>query len=151
MLSLTSRLVGTWGLISYTVAEDSGEIHFPLGRDATGFLMYSPDGYMSAQMMAQKRPLYSSGDIHSGTAQEMAEAANGYLAYSGPYYVDEDTQAVTHMMTVSLLPNWIGQMQSRELKVDQERLIMSSVARLSSGRVGLPRIEWRRAQPNSAS
>lgn len=150
VLSLAISLVGTWGLVSYTVQENTGEIHFPLGRDATGYLMYSPDGYVSAQMMAQKRPFYSSGDIHNGTADEMSAAANGYLAYSGPYYVDELSKEVTHMMTVSLLPNWIGQMQSRILKVSNDRLIMSSQARLSSGRLGLPRIEWRRAQPNAA-
>ena len=147
MQSLFSRLIGTWGLISYSIEDPTGEVHFPFGRDATGFLMYSPDGYMSAQMMAQKRPNYTSGDIHNGTPEEMSRAASGYLAYSGPFYVDEPTKEVTHMMSVSLLPNWIGQLQSRVLTVEDDYLLMTSDARLTQGRVGEPRVEWRRTQP----
>ena len=147
MQSLFSRLIGTWGLISYSLEDPTGAVHFPFDRDATGFLMYSPDGYMSAQMMAQKRANYLSGDIHNGKPEEMSSAANGYLAYSGPFYVDEPTQEVTHMMSVSLLPNWIGQLQSRILTVEDDYLLMTSDARLTQGRVGQPRIEWRRTQP----
>lgn len=148
MQNLFGQLVGTWGLVSYTLKDDSGEIHFPFGRDATGYLMYNRDGYMSAQLMAQKRPNFSSGDLHRGSTEEMAAAAGGYLAYTGPFYVDEDTREVTHLMAVSLLPNWIGQTQTRILKVTEDRLVMSSQARLTHGRVGEPRVEWRRAQPN---
>ena len=146
--SLFSQLTGTWGLISYTNQNESGEIEFPLGRDATGFLIYTGDGYMSAQLMMQKRPDYASGDVHNGTQAEMAAAANGYLAYSGPFYVDEATRAVTHMMTISLRPNWIGQIQSRVLKLNQDHLIMTMDPRLAFGSLGSPRLEWRRVQPN---
>lgn len=148
MESLFDRLIGTWGLVSYTLADESGEIHFPFGRDATGYLMYNRDGYMSAQLMAQRRPTYESQDLHAGSEAEMAAAAAGYLAYTGPFYVDEQTQEVSHLMAISLLPNWIGQIQTRAIKVTADRIVMRPEARLTHGRIGQPRIEWRRAHPN---
>ena len=55
--------------------------HYPMGEDVTGFIMYHPEGYMSAQMMSPGRPKYAAGGLHTGTQEEMAAAAEGYLAY----------------------------------------------------------------------
>ena len=32
--------------------DKDGNVIYPLGEDAKGFIMYNPDGYMSAQIMA---------------------------------------------------------------------------------------------------
>ena len=80
----------------------------PMGEDLGGLIIYSPDGYMSGQMMKPGRPAYASGDMEHGTTEELAAAAAGYLAYSGPFYVDEEAATLRHHMAVSLFPNWIG-------------------------------------------
>ncbi|MBR8061152.1 lipocalin-like domain-containing protein [Burkholderia dolosa] len=120
---LREQLVGAWRLVSYEVRpRDGGTVTYPLGRDARGWILYTPDGYMSAQLMAAGRPPYADGDLQGGTVEERAAAARGYIAYSGPYRVDDDG-TLTHEMDVSLYyPNWIGNVQQRAVHVDGDRL-----------------------------
>lgn len=70
--------------------------------------MYTPDGYMSAQIMTPDRPAYDNPTAAGGTEDQRATAAAGYLAYSGRYSVDELTGVIHHHVLVSLMPNWIG-------------------------------------------
>ena len=112
-MTLREQVVGVWSLVSYQSQDDEGNVIYPLGKDATGFIMYHPEGYMSAQLMQQGRPAYASGDLHEGTKDEMAEAAMGYLAYAGKFEVNEETSTLTHHMEVSMNPTWLGQQQPR--------------------------------------
>jgi hypothetical protein len=43
-----------------------------MGEDLEGLIIYSPDGYMSGQMMKPGRPAYASGDMEHGTTEELA-------------------------------------------------------------------------------
>jgi hypothetical protein len=62
-----------------------------LGPDALGLIMYTTDGYMSAQLMRRDRPAFDRPESDGGTPEQSAAAAAGYLAYSGPFEVDEST------------------------------------------------------------
>ena len=42
------------------------------------------------------RPDYDQPDTAGGTAAQHATAAAGYLAYSGPYAVDEEATGIVH-------------------------------------------------------
>ena len=46
------RFVGTWKLVSWRISTDDGGWRHPLGPDAKGLIVYAPDGYMSASLMA---------------------------------------------------------------------------------------------------
>lgn len=140
--SFREQVVGAWTLLEYTREDKNGERYYPLGKDATGYLLYTPDGYMSAQLMAQGRPTYTLGDLHTGTEEEMAQAAHGYHAYSGRYEVDEENQTLYHHMEMSMIPNRIGQVQDRKIEMDGDRISISSNMTSS-------RILWRRAKDNS--
>ncbi len=146
--TLFEQLVGTWELVSYTVTDQHGSVSHPLGEDAAGFITYTGDGYVSAQLMRSGRPAYVSGDVHQGSAGEMSVAASGYLAYAGPFYVDEEAHTLRHHMTVSLFPNWLGNSQARHCDVSAEKLVLSAERQLLSGAISEPRIEWRRAPSN---
>ncbi|WP_423757758.1 lipocalin-like domain-containing protein [Burkholderia sp. NLJ2] len=125
---LREQLVGAWRLVSYEVRpRDGSAVAYPLGRDVRGWILYTPDGYMSAQLMAAGRPPYADGDLHGGTADERASAARGYIAYSGPFRVD-DEGTLTHEMDVSLYPNWIGNVQQRVVMLDGDRLQLGTAA-----------------------
>ena len=95
---------------------------YPLGEDSTGFIMYHPEGYMSAQLMQQGRAPYQSGDMLKGTNEEMAEAAHGYLAYAGKFNVNEEERTLTHHMEVSMNPTWVGQQQPRIASIEGDIL-----------------------------
>ncbi|MBJ9594843.1 lipocalin-like domain-containing protein [Burkholderia seminalis] len=125
---LRAQLVGAWRLVSYEVRpRDGSATAYPLGRDARGWILYTPDGYMSAQMMATGRPPYANGDLHHGTDAEYAAAARGYIAYSGPFQVTDDG-TLTHEMDVSLFPNWLGNVQQRAVMLDGDRLQLGTAA-----------------------
>jgi len=113
LTTLKEQIVGVWSLVSFQDRDQNGKTFYPLGEDATGFIMFHPEGYMSAQLMQQGRAPYQSGDTLKGTTEEMAEAAHGYLAYAGKYDVDEEERTLTHHMEVSMNPTWLGQQQPR--------------------------------------
>ena len=50
-MTLKEKAVGVWTLVSYQSQDEEGNIIYPFGKDATGFIMYHPEGYMSAQLM----------------------------------------------------------------------------------------------------
>lgn len=141
-------VIGVWTLVSYTVVDDEGNKSYPMGEDCEGFIMYHPDGYMSAEMMTPGRRKYASGDLHKGTIEEMAEAAKGYLAYSGPFQFDEKNQTVYHTMTVSLNTNWLGDVQPRYVKYIDDLLHIESEPIISEGKKVSTHLIWKKAEPN---
>ena len=90
--SLRDQLVGAWELIEYCayLPGDESNKKFPMGPDAKGIIMYTPDGYMSAQLMRSQRTPFDHDDPHSADVDELAGAAAGYLTYAGPYSVVDD-------------------------------------------------------------
>lgn len=128
--NLREKLIGAWKLAEYSIEDKNknGEKFYPLGKDAAGFILYTPDGYMSAQIMASGRPAYANGRLHTGTIEEMAKAARGYMAYSGKYEVDEKTNTVVHHMEVSMNPTWLGQEQERYIKLEGDTLTIIAPA-----------------------
>lgn len=143
---LREKLIGAWMLESYAEypIDESAPFH-PLGEDAKGIILYSPDGYMSAQVMRVGRPQFASGDWLRGTPDEYREAA-GYIAYAGRFQVDEEKRTLTHNMFVSFYPNWLGQTQLRTVELDDDLLILRPEKPIASaGKLVIPRIQWRRA------
>src|SRR5947207_2651203 len=126
MPSLFEQLVGAWELVSYRLIAENGSVTFPLGEDASGLIIYTGDGYMSAQLMRLGRASYSSGDPHAGETHEMSAAAAGYVAYSGPFTADEETRTLKHSVAVSLFPNWLGNTQLRICRLDGDSLTLST-------------------------
>lgn len=109
-----STVLGTWELQSYVVVDDTGAtIALPLGKNPIGHILYTGDGYMSAQLMRRNRPNFGAASTSGGTVDQTVAAARGYLAYCGPYEIDEATGTFNHHVAVSLLPNSLGGQQVR--------------------------------------
>jgi hypothetical protein len=73
----------------------------------------------------------------------------GYLAYSGPYSVDESTGVVHHHVAVSLLPNWLGSTQVRHTRLDGDQLTITSTTPLTDGGQVWSTLVWARAGADS--
>ena len=87
--------------------------------------------------------------MYQGAFEEYASAGISYLAYSGPYYVDEARGAVEHEMFVSLFPNWKDQRQLRIVRLEGDELQLSTgEPSLFNGSLKAATITWRRAVPN---
>jgi hypothetical protein len=140
---LSVRLIGRWNLTSFE--EGSGEsTGYPLGRDAIGQIVYDAAGNMAVQIMKAHRPLFASGDQGVGTSEEMSAALGGYVAYCGTYSVDETARVVTHSLTMSLFPNWVGTEQRRHVVFNGDQLTLSTPAMSFLGQTRLYRAVWRR-------
>jgi len=149
--SLRERLIGAWSLVSYEERPvDGSPPFFPLGEEPKGIIMYTPDGFMSAQLAKPDRAPFASGDWFEASDAEFKEEATSYIAYTGPFHVDEEKQQLSHSMFISLFPNWTGQTQPRVVRQEGDRLFLSSASPIStSGKIVNSQLEWRRADASS--
>ncbi|MGD1217169.1 lipocalin-like domain-containing protein [Streptomyces krungchingensis] len=111
------KLLGAWHLVSYTATSADGDVVQPLGPAPYGLILYTPEGYMSAQLGRGDRPPLESARLEDAATDELARAAIGYVAYGGPFDVTGPT-TVEHRVTTSLFPNWIGRAQARTVSFD---------------------------------
>ena len=146
-LPIRDRIVGAWQLLEYSLTSDEGDVHYPLGPNAQGLIIYTLDGFMSAQLMQPDRPRYQSDFVHAGRATEFGAAAAGYLAYSGWYRVDEEHSIVYHSASLSLYPNWIGRDLTRPVRFDDDLMTLSTKPIALDNVVRRPAIIWRRLVP----
>ena len=147
---LREQLIGAWKLVSYEERPVDGSPSFyPMTEQPIGIIMYTPDGYMSAQLSKPNRKPFASGDWFKGTADEYEKEATSYIAYTGEFYVDEEARTLMHSMFVSLFPNWIGQTQPRVLQIDGDDLYLSTASPIPSGGKKVnSHLRWRRAKAN---
>lgn len=147
---LREQLIGAWKLESYReVPTDGSEPFEPLGPNPQGIIMYTPDGYMSAQLSAPDRPPFASGDWFNATDEEYKAEATTYIAYTGPFKVDEQARTLEHSMFISLFPNWTGQTQPRVVTVEGDTLTLAPAKPImSSGKEVMSQLVWRRAEAN---
>ena len=118
-----NRFVGTWKLASWENHDESGQITYPLGKDAKGFINYSEDGYMFVHIMAGNRRIISSDDLFGIKPDECVDAAASHISYCGEYVIEHDD--IIHKVEVCSFPNWIGSDQRRNFEFKDGRLFLS--------------------------
>jgi lipocalin-like protein len=139
----SNPLIGTWRLISWeNKSVEDGQISYPLGKDATGYIMYNEDGYMFVAIMSPYRPNFAGGDLLSGTKEEEAQAEETFLSYCGRYELREE--AVIHQIELSSFPNWVGAEQERLLELRGNRLTLSTHPILMQGKQQSAHLIWER-------
>jgi hypothetical protein len=151
--SLRERLVGAWALTSYVERDiETGVEDHPFGEHPLGFVLYTPDGYVSAQLQRPDRPPFADGDLLRATPKEYAAAGSSYIGYSGRFFIDEGKKTLSHEMAVSFFPNWLGQRQVRLVEVGNDRLQLSTDGpQRFNGTLKTATLTWQRARPNAAA
>ncbi len=142
---LRAFINGTWILESYqSYSIDGSDARHPMGSDVKGTILYTADGYMSAQIMRPDRPRFQADDLGTANKDELAAAGSGYVAYSGPYTVS-DGGMIAHHVAISLMPNWIGGTQHRAVQIADSRLQLTPTEPvLLNGQRRNVRLVWRR-------
>lgn len=135
-------LVGTWRLVSYQAQDEEGAISYPFGHDVDGFLIYTPDGHVAAQLGRADRTGAIEGRWADASADAIAAAARDYYAYCGTYHVRDGE--VVHKVAVSLVPNWIGSDQVRMFSFQGDRLTLSTPPLPIGGRQQVATLVWQR-------
>jgi hypothetical protein len=130
---IRERLAGCWRLVAFEVtAVDTDDTDRPLGDGPIGMILYTPDGYMSAQL-ARPGPY----------ADEQGPDAY-YIAYSGPYDVDEEARTVAHQVQVSVIPSWLGTKQIRHVQFGEAGTLVLSATEPREGVLTKTTIRWSR-------
>lgn len=141
------RLVGSWKLQRWVSVGDDGSVALPFGEHPEGILVYAPDGTMITTLAPADRPPLSSLDpITGGSPDERLLAAETFVAYSGRF-VDDGTD-VTHIVEMSLYPNWVGTRQLRHVRLsdDGHELELSTDPFTLAGRRSVQRLTWVRVR-----
>ncbi|WP_295458851.1 lipocalin-like domain-containing protein [uncultured Thiodictyon sp.] len=139
---IENPFVGAWRLISCELRSVNGQISYPMGKDAQGYIIYSRDGYLSVAFMSSGRNPFASDDLRAGSAEEKVQAFDTYFSYCGRYEVRDE--AVIHHVEVSLFPNWTGKSQERRYRFDQDQLILSAPPVLIDGIEQAAHLVWQK-------
>jgi hypothetical protein len=118
------------------------QVSYPLGKDATGYIMYNQDGYMFVAIMSPYCVKFAGGDLLSGTSEEEAQAEETFLSYCGPYDFQEDK--VIHHIELSSFPNWAGVDQERLVELSGNRVTLSTHPLLIQGKQQTAHLIWER-------
>ena len=78
----SNPLIGTWRLLSWeNRSVQDAQVSYPLGKDATGYIMYNEDGFVFVAIMAPHRLRFAADDLLSATKEEEAQAEETYVSY----------------------------------------------------------------------
>jgi hypothetical protein len=77
---LRDQLVGAWTLNSCVERDiETGLENYPFGERPLGLILYTPDGYVSAQLQRPERLPFAEEDLMRATAEEYAAAGSWLL------------------------------------------------------------------------
>jgi Lipocalin-like domain len=141
----SDALVGAWRLVSWENRAADGQVSYPMGTDALGYVLYSADGCFSVTISRRDRAGFAAGDLLGGTTTEQARAMESFVAYTGRYRFHGDR--VIHHVELSLFPNWVGTDQERWIELAGDRLILSASPLLLAGEQQVARLVWERVDP----
>lgn len=114
-------LIGAWTLEEMYAEDADGARTHPMGRDAGGMIMYTPDHHMSAIVHTADRFL----PADRPSDEDRAEAFANYFNYAGTWTLTDD--AVTHELSHALDPNMVGLSLTRGIEHEGARMVFSGM------------------------
>lgn len=123
-------LLGTWHLLRWEITYGDGRMPtLPFGAQATGMILYTHDGSMSACIARGGRPRLSSDSVRSAPEAERLAGFESYFQYAGSYEIrgEPGRQQVLHHVTHALNANFVGTQQVRNMEfADDGTLTLSA-------------------------
>jgi hypothetical protein len=104
-----------------------------------GYLMYLPDGHMSAVLTSEGRKSVPPSD-----EKQVAQLFFNMTAYAGTYTVDDDR--VVHHVEVAWLPSWVGSDQPRQANLEGDTLTIRTQPMRIDGKDYIYILVWKRAR-----
>lgn len=153
--SARSDLIGAWELVDHYafLPHDKSDTTHPMGLNAKAIIVYTLDGYMSAQFLISKQQL----PIPLETDSSCQSLSENFMAYSGEFYLEEGSGpgnlVIMHRARITNLPYLMGETQKRLFKIMDEGggryLILESAEPINfSGQFRIIQVKWRRLPDN---
>jgi hypothetical protein len=138
----SAKILGIWKIVSWeSEFQATGEREPVLGKNPTGYIIFTPEGRMMAVITGEGRNAPK-------TDQDRGDLFKSLFAYTGMYRVEGDKWITK--VDVAWHPAWVGTEQVRYFKFDGDRLQVISAwvpatARPEKG-MGRAIITWERAK-----
>ena len=142
------QLVGEWQLTSFVIRDSGGAAHPWWDDKPGGFIIYTADGFVSAQLYDTRRPRLNIRWDSAGAQAARAQFA-GLTTYYGTYVLDTIAHTVTHTVDGAMAPDWVGRKLVRGYRFLSPNEVELRVITNANGRPTStgPILVWRRAQP----
>ena len=141
-------LIGRWEYLRWEIVYPDGSATHPFGDAASGTLLYTADGGMSANVMAGARPLLSKANPRAASVPERARAFDGYFGYAGRWYLEDGE--VVHEVTVALNPALVGSVQWRKATLRGRTLTLSVEEPVADG-LRVHSLVWQRPRRTTST
>ena len=92
----SNPFVGTWKLVSFEMQGADGQVTYLFGKDAVGYIIYTPEGYVSVNMMSRARRPLASEDGTRLTDAERKEILDSCQSYCGRYEIVSRSGQIVH-------------------------------------------------------
>lgn len=147
-----AAFIGSWELISFTETLKDGRSVEPMGHNPLGLLLYTEDGFVSAQLSSEDSGQRTPSSAHrSQPAAESCGTPNSYIGYSGTFTVNETLHEVVHYPTVAHDTKLLGSALRRTFVFDMDRLLLKASTPETGELIVEAQLVWRRQHRMSAS
>ena len=117
-------LVGSYKLIGSTrKVVDTGEV-FDIGKQPSGYIIYTPDNRMLVLIVSDKNDRPAPESFVGLTDEQSASLFRTMTSYGGTYEFDGHT--VKHHVDISWNQVWTGTTQIRDVQKDGDKLIYTT-------------------------
>jgi hypothetical protein len=121
----TSDVAGAWTFISDVSTRNDGSVVAVDGptEGYEGLLIYTPDGFVSANIMPKGRNWTSASATVTDLQETLFSASSS--AYAGRYRIDTLARTITHTALVTMDPEFKGRELVRSYAIDGDILTLS--------------------------
>lgn len=157
------ELLGDWSLIRWETRTVDGNrlLTEPFGPDAVGLLHLGADRVLHVQMMRRWRapfsvPRTTAASNSAVPTEEIVAAFESFIAYAGRFeyrrlenFSDDNRSdgpfgELRTTVQTALIPDWVASVQTREVRLDGDRLQLRSLPRNLDGVRQVGALTWRR-------
>jgi hypothetical protein len=117
MENIAKVIIGTWRLVHSININSKGEIEYPYGDDAIGYIHYNDSGIMAVQISRKSREAVS----------DPSNLVHEYLAYFGRYEIDTEREVVRHLLEGELFPGDHSEILERRYRFDGDLMSLKPV------------------------
>ncbi|KAF5616532.1 hypothetical protein F52700_12826 [Fusarium sp. NRRL 52700] len=129
-----NKLISSWSLISsrtelYDSPDVEPSILYTIGKDAHRIIMFSPDGYVSTQLMRHGAIKWESNNLLDGTAEELADATRHFWSYAGTFDFEARGDETSIYISVDLCTKTLEKSDQSIAQLYQHQLLAEAKAR----------------------
>lgn len=137
-----SDFIGAWRLVDWRIEYSDGRVTRPFGEDAHGYIVYSPDGTMTASIAKKERASFGLANARNASELQKADAFDSYFHYAGTWGLE--SEEVVHTVTMSLNPDMTGTQQRRVARFSGDgELTLSAFEATKNGGKRHHILQWR--------